>query len=298
MANISGTGNNDTITPSYISAGVSGYPTYNSDIIYGQAGNDYIDGGDGNDFIYGGLGNDELYGGYGTDQIDGGSGNDYIASDGDGGNYLGGDGNDYMNSAIGSWSETLDGGTGNDTIDHSWWFGDYIFDMKTGLTNNYGQKYSNFENVIMGDGNDAVVGTNGNNIMYGGYGNDNLNAMGGNDTVYGGYGDDLIGGGIGKDLLDGGAGADTFKYLYINGSPNNSSRDTIQYFNYSEGDKIDISGIDANVNVAGNQSFNSGQLIWNPTTHILVADVIGGADWSVNLVGVQPGFNPLLDVIA
>jgi len=297
MANISGTGNNDTITPSNISAGVSGFPTNSDDIIYGQAGNDIIDGGDGNDFIYGGLGNDDLYGGYGTDQIDGGSGNDRISSDGDGGNYLGGDGNDEMISNIGYGWEKLDGGTGNDTINHSFWGGNYIFDMKTGLTNNFLQKYTNFENVIMGSGNDAVVGTNGNNIMYGGDGNDNLNAMGGNDTVYGGYGDDLIGGGIGKDLLDGGAGADTFKYLFVTGSPNNSSRDTIQNFFHNEGDKIDISGIDANVLVGGNQSFAPAQLIWNPGTHILVANVIGGADWSVNLVGAA-GFNPVLDVIA
>ncbi|MCC8997782.1 MAG: hypothetical protein LM517_12280 [Nitrosomonas sp.] len=150
----------------------------------------------------------------------------------------------------------------------------------------------------MGSGNNAVVGTNGNNLIKGGWGNDNLNAMGGNDTVFGEDGSDLITGGLGKDLLDGGAGSDTFKYLFIDGSPNNSSRDTIQYFSHNEGDKIDISGIDANVSVAGNQSFKPVQLIWNPTTHILVANVIGGADWSVNLVGVQPGFSTTLDVIA
>jgi Ca2+-binding RTX toxin-like protein len=297
MANISGTVNDDTIAPWGISPGVSGYPTNSADIIYGQAGNDYIDGAGGNDFIYGGLGNDDLHGGDGTDQIDGGSGNDTIYSDGDGGTYLGRDGNEYMVSAIGYGPETLDGGKGVDFIDHSHWNGDYIFDLRTGLTNNYGQKYTNFENVLMGSGNDSVVGTNGNNIIEGLEGNDNLNAMGGNDTVYGEDGNDLISGGLGKDFLNGGAGADTFKYLFINGSPNSSSRDTIQLFSHNEGDKIDISGIDANVNVAGNQSFKPAQLIWNPGTHILVANVIGGADWSVNLINLV-GFNPLYDVIA
>jgi Ca2+-binding RTX toxin-like protein len=296
MAAISGTVNNDTITAGFISPGVSGFPTNADDLINGQAGNDFIDGAGGNDFIFGGLGNDVLHGGNGTDQLDGGSGHDTIFSDGDGGNYLGREGNDTMYSGLGD--EKMDGGTGVDTIDHSAWWGDYIFDMKTGNTNFLGEKYTNFENVIMGSGNDAVVGTNGNNKMFGGDGNDNLNAMGGNDTVYGGNGNDLIGGGLGKDLLDGGAGADTFKYLFVTGSPNNASRDTIQNFKWGEGDKIDISGIDANVLVGGNQSFGAGQLIWNPVTHILVADVIGGADWSVNLVGVQPFFDPLLDVIA
>jgi len=300
MANISGTVNDDTITQNYISPGISGYSTSSSDLISGQAGNDIIDGGDGNDFIYGGLGNDELYGGWGgTDQVDGGSGNDFISSDGDGGTYLGGNGNDLMVSNIGYGWETLDGGTGNDTINHGFWGwgGDYIFDMRTGLTNNYGQKYTNFENVFMGFGNDKVVGTNGNNKMYGLDGNDNLNAMGGNDTVYGGVGDDIITGGLGKDVLYGEEGADTFKYLFIDGSPNNASRDTIKNFSHNEGDKIDISSIDANVTIAGNQSFKPAQLIWNPGTHILVANVIGGADWSVNLVGAA-GFNPVLDVIA
>ena len=298
MANISGTVKDDTIAIWGISPGVSGYPTDSADLISGQAGNDYINGGGGKDFIYGGLGNDYLEGGWGTDQIDGGSGNDFIRTDGDGGNYLGGDGNDEMVSNIGFGWETLDGGTGNDTINHSLgMYGDHIFDMRTGITNISGQKYTNFENVIMAWGNDAVVGTNGNNIMSGNDGNDNLNAMGGNDTVYGGSGDDLISGGLGKDLLDGEVGADTFKYLFINGSPNNASRDTIKNFSHYEGDKIDISGIDANVTIAGNQSFKPAQLIWNPGTHILVANVIGGADWSVNLVGAA-GFNPLFDVIA
>jgi len=299
MANISGTVKDDYIAPWGISPGVSGFPTNSADIIYGQAGNDSIYGSDGNDFIYGGLGNDMLVGGAGIDQIDGGSGNDTIYSGGEGGNYTGGDGNDYMGTNMGiGYEETLDGGKGIDTIDHTGaWYSDNIFDMKTGLTNNPGQKYINFENVVMGSGNDTVVGTNGNNIMHGGSGDDNLNAMGGNDTVHGGIGDDLITGGLGKDVLYGEGGADTFKYLFIDGSPNNESRDTIKNFSHNEGDKIDISSIDANVTIAGNQSFKPAQLIWNPGTHILVADVIGGADWSVNLVG-SAGFNPLLDVIA
>ena len=298
MANIYGTVKDDTIAIWGISPGVSGFLTNSGDIIYGQAGNDYIYGRGGNDFIYGGLGDDELDGGDGKDQIDGGSGNDLIYSNGQGGKYTGGDGNDTMQSSLDTGPETLDGGTGNDTIISPVFSGDYIFDMKTGLTNNSGQKFINFENVSMGWGNDTVVGTNANNQIYGGFGDDNLNAMGGNDLVYGGFGDDLITGGLGKDVLNGAEGADTFKYLFINGSPNNASRDTIQNFRWSEGDKIDISGIDANVLVGGNQSFGAGQLIWNPATHILVADVIGGADWSVNLVGVQPGFSPALDVIA
>ncbi|MCC8996719.1 MAG: hypothetical protein LM517_06655 [Nitrosomonas sp.] len=298
MANIFGTANYDTITPWEISPGVSGYPTDDGDYIYGEAGGDFIIGGGGNDFIYGGLGHDTLIGGPGTDYIDGGGNGDDITSDGDGGTYLGGDGYDLMHASA-HGPETLDGGRGIDTLDYTNTdYGvDYFLDMRTGLTNNSGQKYTNFENVYLGGGNHTVVGTNGNNKIKGGYGNDILNAKGGDDTVNGGDGNDLITGGLGKDVLNGESGADTFKYLLINDSPNNLSRDIIQNFSHYDGDKIDISSIDANVNVAGNQSFKSAQLIWNPGTHILVANVIGGEDWSVYLNNVQPGFNPLLDLI-
>ncbi len=163
--------------------------------------------------------------------------------------------------------------------------------------------------MLGGSGNDFIFGGSGNDSLYSGLGKDQIDGGSGDDAIYclgnsglyiGGDGNDyMVSPGLrNNEKMDGETGADIFRYLSISGSPNNTSRDTIQYFSHNEGDKIDISGIDANVLQAGKQSFAPGQLIWNPATHILVADVIGGADWSVNLVGVQPGFSPMVDVIS
>ena len=210
----------------------------------------------------------------------------------------------------------MDGGTGIDTIDHTAWNGPYTINMTTGLTNFDGESYTNFENINMGNGPNTVTGTGAANIINGGTnadtifggggtdtinggdGNDTIDGEGANDTINGGNGNDVIFGGLGQDSLTGGAGADTFKFNSVIGSPNAVTRDTIFNFTWSEGDKIDISGIDANQTIAGDQAFALAQLSFDSTTNIMVADVIGAADFSVSLVGVQAAFSLNLDVIA
>ncbi len=60
----------------------------------------------------------------------------------------------------------------------------------------------------------------------------------------------------GKDTLTGGAGADTFKYgSYTESRVGASTHDTITDFSHAQGDKIDLSLIDASVSAAGNQAF-------------------------------------------
>jgi Ca2+-binding RTX toxin-like protein len=73
------------------------------------------------------------------------------------------------------------------------------------------------------------------------------------DVITGGAGNDLIYGGLGADTLTGGAGNDTFLYQSVAESTP-SSRDTITDF--STGDIIDLSKIDADTTLAGKQSFN------------------------------------------
>jgi Ca2+-binding RTX toxin-like protein len=66
MADIHGTSNNDTISPGFVSQGVSGgQPTALSDFIFGWAGDDTLSGGDGNDTLWGGRGTDTYRGGLG-----------------------------------------------------------------------------------------------------------------------------------------------------------------------------------------------------------------------------------------
>jgi len=216
MAIINGSALGDVISPlaplPYRSTNLADqiFGNAGDDVIDGGAGNDTIDGGAGNDRIFGGDGDDTLTGGAGVDIIYGGFGNDIITSDGDGGSYYGEQGNDLMKSGLGG--EYIDGGTGVDTIDHRAFNGDYTFDMTAGTTSwtaLNGERFLNFENVIMGNGADSVVGTSGANSINGGGGNDQLDGADGNDILLGGDGDDTLVGGTGQDFLYGGLGNDT-----------------------------------------------------------------------------------------
>lgn len=62
--------------------------------------------------------------------------------------------------------------------------------------------------IIGGEGNDVLVGTQGNDFVYGGAGNDKLFLLGGDDIGNGGSGDDMVSGDAGRDLVIGGIGAD------------------------------------------------------------------------------------------
>jgi Ca2+-binding RTX toxin-like protein len=100
----------------------------------------------------------------------------------------------------------------------------------------------------------VINGTAGNDILNGGAGNDTINGAGGNDVINGNAGDDVVTGDLGSDRLTGGLGSDRFIYLATAESPVGNTRDTITDFNTLL-DKIDVSAIDANTTLAGNQAF-------------------------------------------
>lgn len=120
-----------------------------------------------------------------------------------------------------------------------------------------------------GAGNDKLDGGNGPDTLRGGIGNDVATGALGNDTLSGGPGNDILRGGGGRDVLwgEGGAdflagneGRDTFVYRSAFDSPAGGS-DTIQGFEAAgaaNGDLIDVSAIDANSTMPGNQSFAFG----------------------------------------
>ena len=100
------------------------------------------------------------------------------------------------------------------------------------------------------------IGTRFGDRLLGRGGNDILAGAAGNDTINGGAGNDTLDGGLGSDGLNGGTGADVFVYNDITHSTvAGSGRDRISGFNQTEGDRIDLSGIDANTAVAGNDAF-------------------------------------------
>jgi Ca2+-binding RTX toxin-like protein len=106
-----------------------------------------------------------------------------------------------------------------------------------------------------GLGNDDLGGGAGSDTLIGGGGNDTLRGGAGTDTERGGAGDDVLIGGHGHDRLEGDDGADTFLFHSIGQSPAGANRDTLTDFNPEWGDKIDLSEIDANAKVDGDQSF-------------------------------------------
>jgi Ca2+-binding RTX toxin-like protein len=79
----------------------------------------------------------------------------------------------------------------------------------------------------------------------GGAGNDTISGLGGNDTIRGGTGNDKLAGGLGVDTLFGNSGADMFIFKTLADSTV-AAPDTIGDFRHSQGDLIDLRGIDAN----------------------------------------------------
>jgi Ca2+-binding RTX toxin-like protein len=141
------------------------------------------------------------------------------------GPFTGTAGQDNMSgNAILNVNETLNGLAGNDTLNGN-------------------------------GGNDTLNGGDGIDTMSGGAGNDVLNGGNGNDIMNGNGGVDQLTGGAGVDTMTGAGGADTFFFLATSDSGVGvGARDIITDF-VSGSDRIDLSAIDANVNVAGNQAF-------------------------------------------
>lgn len=86
---------------------------------------------------------------------------------------------------------------------------------------------------------------------------DRLTGLSGRDWLHGEGGKDILSGGAGADILTGGLGADRFDYNDITESTAGlSGRDRILDFSQLEHDRIDISGIDADIDRTGNQRFH------------------------------------------
>ncbi|MFO1068600.1 MAG: Ig-like domain-containing protein [Geminicoccaceae bacterium] len=124
-----------------------------------------------------------------------------------------------------------------------------------------------------GNGNDVVAGGDGNDTLGGGEGTDRLFGGAGNDTLTGGNGSDVLSGGAGRDLLvadDGGgtleggadfdifftgAGRDIFVYRQGDSGIGHGNRDIINLFDVTDGDRLDLSLMDADLATAGDDRF-------------------------------------------
>ncbi|SOB78818.1 type I secretion C-terminal target domain (VC_A0849 subclass) [Sphingomonas guangdongensis] len=110
--------------------------------------------------------------------------------------------------------------------------------------------------------------TDGRFTIFGGTGADSLTGGGGADT-FNGRG--------GADTMTGGAGNDTFRYFLASDSPNGGG-DTITDFTL--GDRIDLSAMDANSTVAGTQSFSFiGSAAFSAAGQVRATN--SGATWTI-----------------
>lgn len=187
------------------------------DIVFGGAGDDVIFGGQGGDVIHGEAGDDRIFGEMSDDVIDAGAGNDMV---------IAGSGNDLILGAAGDGNDVYfgddsDGGTGTDTLDLSAISANLTVDLGNGL-------------LGRGSASSSQSGT------------DTLWSI---EDVATGSGSDTITASIAVNVIEGGAGNDTFRFL----SAGAADGDTI--LDFEPGDRLDLSGIDANGALAGNQTF-------------------------------------------
>ena len=146
-----------------------------------------------------------------------------------------------------------------------------------------------------------IEGTNSNDLLTGTILEDQIYGFEGNDYLYGSIGNDLLDGRAGRDELEGGPDADRYVFSSQSHSPDTGpgvNGDTIIGFNGDEGDKIDLSKIDANNNSykPGNQEFFESQLSYDSSTGVLHANVYGGSDVEIKLAGA-PSLDLNVDVI-
>jgi len=310
--NIAGTGN----TLDNVITGNGG-----TNVLTGLAGNDIIDGGAGGDTMVGGIGDDTYYvdnvkdvvtelTGEGTDTVYSSitytlgtnlenltlTGTKAISAIGNASNniLIGNDANNTLNGGAGIDTMTGHGGDDIYMVDNA---GDVVVEVanegidtvNSSITYTLG---SNLENLTL-TGTSAINGTGNelDNVLIGNSGNNTLIGGAGSDTLYGADGNDIINGGAGLDFLQGGAGANTFVFSALTDSGTTiDTADEIQ--DWLTGNKIDLSAIDANSTVAGDQaftidtdgSFSAGEISLTQVGNDLVVSLNTNADSNPEMV--------------
>lgn len=290
--------------------------------LIGSNFNDTLTGGAGDNKLYGGAGDDVLVGGGGADLLDGGAGKDTVsfetatsgvtislattAAQAIGGGSLslvsidrilgsayadrltandlgselnGGAGNDFLFGGAGN--DFLIGGVGIDTVSYERATAGVTVSLAVATAQATG-----------GAGVDTIISM------------ENLTGSAFADKLYGdkmanglqgGAGNDILVGGVGADILSGGLGKDTFVLTAL-GDSKAGGYDTITDFSHAQGDRIDLSLLDASTKIAGDNAFSlvsafthvAGQLISVAETggYFVQGDVNGDgfADFGLHVV--------------
>ncbi len=221
-----------------------------------------------NDDFIGTAFNDTMTGLGGNDVLQGRGGKDTLSGHAGADVLTGNAGKDVLSG--GGGKDILDGGNGKDTLKG-------------------------------GNGKDVLLGGAGNDDLLGGGGRDDMSGNAGKDDLSGGAGKDILTGGLGRDKLTGGADADRFVFnSAAESGATSATRDVINDFDQSQGDRIDVAAIDAG-SAGGDQAFvfianaafsmTEGELRYVQTASntVVRADIDGDgvADFSVVLVGLH-----------
>ena len=216
-----------------------------ADVLNGDAGNDRIAGGNGADTITGGADNDTLSGDAGADTLAGETGDDTI---------FGGAGDDLIQVGDSYGTDLIEGGeaseTIGDTLDASALTTDSVLDLtaldpanpEDGTLTSGGNvaTFIEIERVILGAGDDTILGSDGADSVAGGAGADRFDGGAGNDRF------DL---GVDSDtdvvVLDDGGGQDTvlnFTAPTPNGDGTYTGRDLLDVSDLldAQGDPVNI----------------------------------------------------------
>ena len=258
--------------------------------VFGPVTNLTLSAGEGNDVLHGrGVGG--YVGSFVNASISADAGNDRLYDFQGAGSgsveLLGGAGNDAYRLNPATAPVVVEfAGEGIDTIripvGTSYTLPDNVENLRAvvipGSTSDAGTLTGNSSNNVLigGDTDDQITGLAGNDWLYGhggtdvlngdagkdhldgGAGDDTLFGGDGADTLIGGGGNDTIVGGLGADTMTGGLGTDVFRYESVADSTYYSA-DAITDFdtdpNTAVHDVIDLSAIDANPLLPGNQAF-------------------------------------------
>ncbi|MCK1690221.1 M10 family metallopeptidase C-terminal domain-containing protein [Bradyrhizobium sp. 145] len=214
------------------------------DVAVGHAGADAISAGEGADFVTGGAGRDVIFAGSGDDTVFAGADADMVYGDAGADRIFGDQGDDMINAGAGD--DTVFGGAGNDLIVAE------IGDGNDAYFGDEGTGGSGIDTLDMSAATAAVTVNLGSGPMANGSA---TSSQTGSDTLWGienvttGSGNDVIVAGTAANVMNGGLGDDTFRFNSVEAAKG----DTIVGF--EPGDRIDLSGIDANYGADGNQSF-------------------------------------------
>jgi Ca2+-binding RTX toxin-like protein len=233
---------------------------------------DSLTGGGGDDVLVGGTTDSTLTGGDGADIMYGGAAHDTFRYD------------SISNSNFSAYDSVINFTPDQDKIDISAIDGGKVTIARfEGTTFIYSAPDSggNFQSVITVSGTSLkatdVIASGGATQAFTMVGDsashnvaDTLIAGAGNDILYGLDGNDTLIGAGGADFMIGGAGADTFVY----NAPADSTpfaQDLIFDFNSAEGDKLSLTGIDANSGTGANDAFTVVTSFSNAAGQLIIA---------------------------